>query len=691
MKTLIRVIVLFAVLPILARTAAAQPTEAEAIARLRGLYRLVDEEAIVREGLPLILRYPASTELRAWYIAGLGASEPEKATIMARELRYARPDDPWSWVAMSVAQLADYDDSYYEAPKTSARMLELYKGSDPEVFRLHADILRYRERFDELEKFLAGSNEPWAIGQRAIIMDLRSWRDQSLVDAAQAALVAAEAANPDDARLLLHHATSLARRRRKEEALPLFERAIALSPNSLGIRRGYWRTLGKEKQAIAAADIEKYLAGHSSVIVLGAAQRAYTEIGLEEKSLPLQEKILAEFPDSKQAESIMMTHASEYMREHRASFTPETKAEAIRQWRAFVDYPFHYTRETWLASAYATLFSIVKDDGSADDFLDVVDAYLAFGDQKEIAERVAEALATRELRLEQAEKLARIGLRDALVELDRDSAGLTKQKYEDASARLTGNAHSTLGWTLLKRKKIEEAGKHLLTAVKLFPDSPAIQHHLGQYYEATNQLTKADETYTKGMTFERAPSATNAEALRALYVKRHGSDEGWSSYLAAAKEGVSSKKKREILASRVVPARKLAKPFSLKTLDGNEMSFDSLRGKIALIKFWGVWCGPCVSEMPDFQKLVDKYADDPKVVIVTLDSDTDPETPRKFMKKNNYRFPVLLDDGWISRSAGITAYPTTWFVGADGKIAFTKTGVSADLVNEYSWRIDALK
>jgi thiol-disulfide isomerase/thioredoxin len=405
----------------------------------------------------------------------------------------------------------------------------------------------------------------------------------------------------------------------------------------------------------------------------------------------LQQRVLAEFPDSKQAEAIVMTRASDYMREHRAAFTPETKAETIRQWRAFIDYPFHHTRETWLASAYAMLFSILKDDGTAEEFLAVVDAYLEFGDMKEIAERVAEALATRELRLDQAEKLARIGLRDALVQLEREAAGLTKEDYEKARTRLTGNAHSTLGWTLLKEKKTEEAGKHLLAAVKLFPDSPTANHHLGQYYEATNQLTKADETYTKGMTSERAPAATNADALHALYVKRHGSDEGWPSYLAAAKEGVSSKKKREILASRVVPARKLAKPFSLKTLDGNELSFESLRGKVALIKFWGVWCGPCVSEMPDFQKLVDKYTDDPKVVIVTLDSDTDPETPRKFMKKNNYRFPVLIDDGWISRSAGITAYPTTWFIGADGKIAFTKTGVSADLVNEYSWRIDALK
>jgi thiol-disulfide isomerase/thioredoxin len=193
------------------------------------------------------------------------------------------------------------------------------------------------------------------------------------------------------------------------------------------------------------------------------------------------------------------------------------------------------------------------------------------------------------------------------------------------------------------------------------------------------------------MTVERAPETRNAEALRELYVKRHGSEEGWPAYLAAAKEGTASTVKRAILSTRIVPARAIKKPFSLETLDGANVSLASLSGKVAIVKFWGVWCGPCVAEMPDFQKLVDKYAGDPNVAIVTIDSDQDPETPRKFMAKNKYTFPVLLDDGWISRSTGVNSYPTTWFLDADGKIAFETKGISPDLVNEYSWRVEALR
>lgn len=686
MKTLFRTILLAFVF-----AQAAQATEAEAIARLRELYRLSDEHTLVREGRALIVRYPSSTELRAWYIAGLASTDSSTALEMARQLRFAHPRDPWSWFATAIAQAYTHHEGML-APKSSEKMLSLYKGTDPEVFRLHAFILRTNQVHDELAKYLEGRTESWALAEGAMGLDHRSWRDPALVDAAQAALAAAEAADPADVRLVIHQARGLAARRRRDEAMPVFQRAIEMSPNSLSIRTDYWRYLGKDKQDIAAADIEAFLARHPYPDVLLAAQRAYRDVGLAEESAELKQKLLIEFPESPQAELAAWSTVSDYVREHRGDRSPEVTAETIRLWREFVDFPFHHGKGRYLgAAAYAGLFRLLKDDGPPEEFLDVVDAYLEFSETHEVAADIAEALATRGLRLEQAEKLGRIGVRDALVRLDRDKTFYSKDDYAESSKVLRGMAHSALGWALLKRKKTEEAGKHLREAVKLHPKYPLAHHHLGKWYEATNQLTRAADTYTTGMTLERAPETPNAEALRALYVKRKGSEEGWPAYLAAAKEGTASKARREILGSRIVPARALRQPFSLKTLSGDQVSFESLSGKVAVVKFWGVWCSPCVAEMPDFQKLVDKYANDPKVAIVTIDSDKDPETPRKFMEKHKYRFPVLLDDGWISRATGITAYPTAWFIGADGRIAFEKQGVSGDLVNEYSWRIEALK
>ena len=60
------------------------------------------------------------------------------------------------------------------------------------------------------------------------------------------------------------------------------------------------------------------------------------------------------------------------------------------------------------------------------------------------------------------------------------------------------------------------------------------------------------------------------------------------------------------------------------------------------------------------------------------------------MKKKQFDFPVLLDDGYV-RKAGVVSFPTTWFVDRQGRIVFVQEGWSKHLVEEFGWRIEALK
>ena len=66
--------------------------------------------------------------------------------------------------------------------------------------------------------------------------------------------------------------------------------------------------------------------------------------------------------------------------------------------------------------------------------------------------------------------------------------------------------------------------------------------------------------------------------------------------------------------------------------------------KLHVINFWATWCGPCVSELPDFQKVVNE-SDGSKVefLFISLDFPSDAEKKlAPFLKKYNYTFKVCL-------------------------------------------------
>lgn len=56
--------------------------------------------------------------------------------------------------------------------------------------------------------------------------------------------------------------------------------------------------------------------------------------------------------------------------------------------------------------------------------------------------------------------------------------------------------------------------------------------------------------------------------------------------------------------------------FTLKDIDGNEISISDYKGKVVVIDFWGTWCGPCKRELPYSRKIEEHFADRDDVVFV---------------------------------------------------------------------------
>lgn len=67
-----------------------------------------------------------------------------------------------------------------------------------------------------------------------------------------------------------------------------------------------------------------------------------------------------------------------------------------------------------------------------------------------------------------------------------------------------------------------------------------------------------------------------------------------------------------------------------------------------VVNFWATWCGPCVKELPEFDKLAKSFQDKPvKVLLVSLDFKEDyPRKIEKFISKKKLEHEVV----WFSET-----------------------------------------
>ena len=109
---------------------------------------------------------------------------------------------------------------------------------------------------------------------------------------------------------------------------------------------------------------------------------------------------------------------------------------------------------------------------------------------------------------------------------------------------------------------------------------------------------------------------------------------------------------------------KPAPDFTLKNLEGEDVSLSDYRGKIVLVNFWATWCGYCDMEMPDIQRLDDENED---LVVLAVDVMEDKETVEDYINEGGYNFEVVLDeDGRIQQTYLVSGFPTSYFVDPEG-------------------------
>jgi thiol-disulfide isomerase/thioredoxin len=115
-------------------------------------------------------------------------------------------------------------------------------------------------------------------------------------------------------------------------------------------------------------------------------------------------------------------------------------------------------------------------------------------------------------------------------------------------------------------------------------------------------------------------------------------------------------------------------------INSDPLRLEALRGKVVLLNFWATWCGPCVAELPQLQRLHELYADKGLVVLGLHHNSVPAERVKAFVRDHKLTFPVALDDarGGTCGAYNITAFPKGILIGRDGKVL--RTGLHGDLL-----------
>jgi len=143
--------------------------------------------------------------------------------------------------------------------------------------------------------------------------------------------------------------------------------------------------------------------------------------------------------------------------------------------------------------------------------------------------------------------------------------------------------------------------------------------------------------------------------------------------------GASASNNAEPTLSCPADAKPANLDFTMKDVDGKDVSLQSYKGKVILLDFWATWCGPCKVEIPHFIEFQQKYG--PKglqVVGISVDDPVDKLAP--YVKEMGMNYPVLqgLGHDAVQDAYGpILGIPVSVMISRDGKICATHTGLTS--------------
>jgi peroxiredoxin len=142
-----------------------------------------------------------------------------------------------------------------------------------------------------------------------------------------------------------------------------------------------------------------------------------------------------------------------------------------------------------------------------------------------------------------------------------------------------------------------------------------------------------------------------------------------SAWLISGRAGLSQLGKGGVNQSILPKAGQLAPDVTITDLLGNQVTLSSLRGQTVWLNFWGSWCEPCRSEMPDIETAYEQVKNQ-GVVLLAVSLDEDPMEAALFAYQNKVTFRIFSDEYRTATDAAypIHNFPTHIFIDKNGVV-----------------------
>jgi thiol-disulfide isomerase/thioredoxin/Flp pilus assembly protein TadD len=216
---------------------------------------------------------------------------------------------------------------------------------------------------------------------------------------------------------------------------------------------------------------------------------------------------------------------------------------------------------------------------------------------------------------------------------------------------------------------LEQTGKAIAMATT-GPQKASAQLYRGIIVSRQGNLAQAETAF-------KAASAANPSCVECRFnlgfvlLKESKDTEGVQVLKAVAPQFAGTPRAREIQRWIDDPSRirkDFAPEFSAKLASGQEITLDTLKGKVVLLDFWGTWCAPCRGSLPLLKDLAAKV-DPAKVAIISIDEGDAKGNWERFVQKNGMNWSQIYDaDQSLFRAFGVDGYPRYFILSKDGII-----------------------